>query len=158
MGRKKKEVQLSMEEIFTDFIDTPSMENAQIREILGEILEANKDNEALMEFFELSKKLEENQAKIDKGKKDLYLPMLEKECDYLEGKAVSVSLKRPYVKKEFDKELFVNDYDEETYNKYMKDKEVKGNCSVKQNDSITLTKITAKEILTSKKDNKKEEA
>lgn len=152
MPKKEKETKkLDMKEIF-DSIDNKTYENMQIRNILDELLEANKDNEALMAYFTLTKKLEENIETIEQSKKDLYEPMLEKNCDYLEGKSVSVSLKKPYIKKEFDKETFIKDYTEETYNKYLKEKEVKGNCTIKQNTSVTLSKVSLQEVL------KKEEA
>ena len=157
MGRKKKEVvKLSAKEIFTQWDET-NLENIQIREVLTQLLEANKDNQALMEFNELMNKLNENQAVMDKCKKDLYEPMLEEKQKEFKGKSICVTLKMPYIKNEFDKERFIEEYGEETYNKFMVEKEVKGNCQAKPNETITISNITVQDIIT-KIRTKKEEA
>ena len=130
---KKLEIKAEEVDVSAEFekVDNASYENAQIRSILSQILEANKDNEALNEYITLLKKLEENEEIIDTGKKVLYEGMNYQDIDCLDGKSVSAVLTRPYTKKEFDKDKFIEDYSEEKYNEYMTEKVVKGNVKIK---------------------------
>lgn len=145
---KKKENKpvLSMEEMFNN-IDNAEYENAQIRILINELLELNKDNTALLEYIALSKKLEDNVETVGTGKKELFDLMEARQVDYLEGVAVTITLKKSYNKSVFDKDKFIADYGEETYNKYLVEKLTKGNCIVKVNDSVTLSETTIARIL-----------
>ena len=131
----KKEIKIKPEEvdISKEFekVDNASYENVQIRDLLQQLLDSNKDNTALMEYATLIKKLEENTEIIDNGKKVLYEGMNYQDIDEMNGKCVDAVLIRPYIKKEFDKEKFIEENSEEIYNKYLAEKTVKGNVKIK---------------------------
>lgn len=130
---KKLEIKPEEVDVSKEFekVDNASYENVQIRDLLKQLLEANKDNEALMEYATLMNKLEENTEVIDNGKKILYEGMNYQDIDELNGKCVDAVLTKPYTKKEFDKEKFIEDNSEDEYNKYLTEKVVKGNVKIK---------------------------
>lgn len=133
MAKKKLEINPEEVDVSKEFekVDTASYENVQIRDLLKQLLENNKDNEALMEYATLSKKLEENEEVIDNGKKILYEGMNYQDIDEMNGNCVDAVLTKPYIKKEFDKDKFIEDNSEEEYNKYLIEKTVKGNVKLK---------------------------
>ncbi len=130
---KKVEIDASKVDVSKEFekVDNASYENIQIRDILKQILESNPNNEALIEYAELMNKIDLNNEIIDSGKKVLYEGMNYQDIDELNGKCVDAVLTRPYTKKEFDKERFIEDNSEETYKKYLTEKVVKGNVKIK---------------------------
>lgn len=130
---KKIEIDASKVDVSKEFekVDNASYENIQIRDMLKQLLESNPDNEALIEYATLMDKIEQNNEVIDTGKKVLYEGMNYQDIDEMNGKCVDAVLTRPYTKKEFDKERFIEDNSEETYNKYLTEKVVKGNVKIK---------------------------
>ena len=130
---KKVEIDASKVDVSKEFekVDNASYENIQIRDMLKQILESNPNNEALIEYAELINKIDLNNEIIDSGKKVLYEGMNYQDIDELNGKCVDAVLTRPYTKKEFDKERFIEDNSEETYKKYLTEKVVKGNVKIK---------------------------
>lgn len=130
---KKIEIDASKVDVSKEFekVDNASYENIQIRDMLKQLLESNPDNEALIEYATLMDKIEQNNEVIDTGKKVLYEGMNYQDIDEMNGKCVDAVLTRPYTKKEFDKERFIKDNSEETYNKYLTEKVVKGNVKIK---------------------------
>lgn len=130
---KKVEIDASKVDVSKEFekVDNASYENIQIRDMLKQILESNPNNEALIEYAELMNKIDLNNEIIDSGKKVLYEGMNYQDIDELNGKCVDAVLTRPYTKKEFDKERFIEDNSEETYKKYLTEKVVKGNVKIK---------------------------
>lgn len=101
-----------------------------------------KDNEILQKYIKVLKSIDKIE-KEDKANKDtLYDLMMEEDVDCLDGKNCQVTLKKPYIKKEFDLKGFTKYIDEqikdkyykyylEIYNKFVKDKSVKGNVTIK---------------------------
>ena len=130
---KKVEIDASKVDVSKEFekVDNASYENIQIRDMLKQILESNPNNEALIEYAELMNKIDLNNEIIDSGKKVFYEGMNYQDIDELNGKCVDAVLTRPYTKKEFDKERFIEDNSEETYKKYLTEKVVKGNVKIK---------------------------
>lgn len=130
---KKIEIDASKVDVSKEFekVDNASYENIQIRDMLKQLLESNPDNEALIEYATLMDKIEQNNEVIDTGKKVLYEGMNYQDIDEMNGKCVDAVLTRPYTKKEFDKDRFIEDNSEETYNKYLTEKVVKGNVKIK---------------------------
>jgi len=130
---KKVEIDASKVDVSKEFekVDNASYENIQIRDMLKQILESNPNNEALIEYAELMNKIDLNNEIIDSGKKVLYEGMNYQDIDELNGKCVDAVLTRPYTKKEFDKERFIEDNSEETYKKCLTEKVVKGNVKIK---------------------------
>lgn len=130
---KKIEIDASKVDVSKEFekVDSASYENIQIRDMLKQLLESNSNNEALIEYATLMDKIEQNNEVIDTGKKVLYEGMNYQDIDEMNGKCVDAVLTRPYTKKEFDKERFIEDNSEETYNKYLTEKVVKGNVKIK---------------------------
>lgn len=130
---KKIEIDASKVDVSKEFekVDSASYENIQIRDMLKQLLESNPNNEALIEYATLMDKIEQNNEVIDTGKKVLYEGMNYQDIDEMNGKCVDAVLTRPYTKKEFDKERFIEDNSEETYNKYLTEKVVKGNVKIK---------------------------
>lgn len=91
------------------------------------------DDETLKQYVEILNELAEVQNNIDLIKKgELYESMLEANIDYLEGKNCLASLTKPYIRKEIDIKLFLDQYGPKTamYKKYVKDKEIKGNVKI----------------------------
>ena len=69
-----------------------------------------KDNEILQKYIKVLKSIEKIE-KEDKANKDtLYDLMMEEDVDCLDGKNCQVTLKKPYIKKEFDLKGFTNRY------------------------------------------------
>lgn len=130
---KKLEIDASKVDVSKEFekVNNASYENIQIRDMLKQLLESNPDNEALIEYATLIKKIEQNDEIIDTGKKVLYEGMNYQNIDELNGNCVNAVLTKPYTKKEFDKEKFIKENSEETYNKYLTEKVVKGNVKLK---------------------------
>lgn len=130
---KKIEIDASKVDVSKEFekVDNASYENIQIRDMLKQLLESNPNNEALLEYASLMDKIEQNNEIIDTGKKVLYEGMNYQDIDEMNGSCVNAVLTRPYTKKEFDKERFIEDNSEETYNKYLTEKVVKGNVKIK---------------------------
>lgn len=130
MAKKKEKVVYNYVEEFGK-ADQAHYENSQIQNMLEELVEANKDNVALQEYINLTKKFEENLTIYDECKKNMYESMNEADIDYMEGLSIVATLKKPYTKKELDVERLAKDLGEEKLNTYYKEKAVKGNVTFK---------------------------
>lgn len=93
----------------------------------------NQDNEVLQKYMKLLKDLEEANKGIDEAKKTLYEEMLDQDVTKYECEEYKVTLKKPYIKREFNSEAFYEDYapNSRMYKKYVNEKEVKGNVTIK---------------------------
>ena len=93
----------------------------------------NQDNEVLQKYIKLLKDLEEANKGIDDAKKTLYEEMLKVDESKYECEDYKVTLKKPYIKREFNSEAFYEDYapNSRMYKKYVNEKEVKGNVTIK---------------------------
>ena len=93
----------------------------------------NQDNEVLQKYMKLLKDLEEANKGIDEAKKTLYEEMLDQDETKYECDDYKVTLKKPYIKREFNSEAFYEDYapNSRMYKKYVNEKEVKGNVTIK---------------------------
>lgn len=93
----------------------------------------NQDNEVLQKYMKLLKDLEEANKGIDEAKKTLYEEMLAEDETKYECDEFKVTLKKPYIKREFNSEAFYEDYapNSRMYKKYVNEKEVKGNVTIK---------------------------
>jgi len=93
----------------------------------------NQDNEVLQKYMKLLKDLEEANKGIDDAKKTLYEEMLKVDESKYECEDYKVTLKKPYIKREFNSEAFYEDYapNSRMYKKYVNEKEVKGNVTIK---------------------------
>lgn len=130
MAKKKEKVVYNYVEEFGK-ADQAHYENSQIQNMLEELVEANKDNIALQEYINLTKKFEENLTIYDECKKNMYESMNEADIDYMEGLSIVATLKKPYTKKELDIEKLTADLGEEKLKTYYKEKAVKGNVTFK---------------------------
>lgn len=130
MAKKKEKVVYNYVEEFGK-ADQAHYENSQIQNMLEELVEANKDNVALQEYINLTKKFEENLTIYDECKKNMYESMNEADIDYMEGLSIVATLKKPYTKKELDIEKLTADLGEEKLKTYYKEKAVKGNVTFK---------------------------
>ena len=93
----------------------------------------NQDNEILKKYMKMLKDLEEANKGIDEAKKSLYEEMLAEGETKYECSDYKVTLKKPYIKREFNSEAFYEDYapNSRMYKKYVNEKEVKGNVTIK---------------------------
>lgn len=126
----KKKVVYDYKEEFNK-ADQANYENGQIKTMIEELLEKNKDNEVLQEYINLTKKFEDNIAIYDAAKKNMYESMNDADIDYMEGLSIVAVLTRPYTKKELDQERLKADLGEEKFNSYITEKPVKGNVKLK---------------------------
>ena len=131
----KKKVVYDFKEEFIK-ADNAAIENNQIEVVLEELLEKNKDNEALQEYIALQKKLEDNKAIYDASKKNMYESMEASGVDYLEGMSIIANLTHAYTKKELDQDKLKEDLGEEKFNSYLMEKPVKGNVKFKPKSEI----------------------
>lgn len=129
MANKKEKVVYDYIEEFNK-IDKAEEENIQIRILLSELLEKNPDNEALQEYAELVKKLDENTQISSDSKKNMFQSMEDADIDNLRGKVVEASLVRTYFKTELDKDKLKEDLGDEKYNSYIVQKAVKGHVNI----------------------------
>lgn len=111
--------------------DQANYENSQIQTMVQELIEKNKDNEALQEYINLMKKYEENKKVYDDSKKNMYESMEASGVDYLEGLSIIANLKHPYTKKDLDIEKLEADLGKEKLEEYYIQKPVKGNVTFK---------------------------
>lgn len=93
----------------------------------------NQDNEILKQYIKMLKDLEEANKGIEESKKTLYEEMLAEDESKYECDEFKVTLKKPYTKREFNSEAFYEDYapNSRMYKKYVNEKEVKGNVTIK---------------------------
>jgi len=93
----------------------------------------NQDNEVLQKYMKLLKDLDDVNKGIEEAKKTLYEEMLDQDETKYECEEYKVTLKKPYIKREFNSEAFYEDYapNSRMYKKYVNEKEVKGNVSIK---------------------------
>lgn len=111
--------------------DQANYENSQIKVMIEELLEKNKDNTVLQEYLNLTNKFEENKKIYDDAKKNMYESMEEAGIDYLEGLSIVANLTHAYTKKELDQDKLKADLGDEKFNTYFIDKPVKGNVKFK---------------------------
>lgn len=98
-----------------------------------------KENIELQRYIAIEKRLEAISKKRDEAKKLFYDLMLEGDIDILNGKACDITLKKPYLKREFDLKQLLEDYNKQPDDErlkyivehYVSDKTVKGNVSIK---------------------------
>lgn len=111
--------------------DQANYENSQIKTMIEELLEKNKDNEVLQEYLNLQAKFEENKKIYDDAKKNMYESMEESGIDYMEGLSIVANLTHAYTKRELDQDKLKADLGDEKFNTYLIDKPVKGNVKFK---------------------------
>lgn len=111
--------------------DQANYENSQIKVMIEELLEKNKDNTVLQEYLNLTNKFEENKKIYDDAKKNMYESMEEAGIDYLEGLSIVANLTHAYTKRELDQDKLKADLGDEKFNTYFIDKPVKGNVKFK---------------------------
>lgn len=93
----------------------------------------NKDNEILKEYIKLLNQKEKYEKYLNDVKAQLYENMMIVDIDALNGKTLDANLTRPYIKREILLADFIKDNPEgsKLYNKYVRDKQIKGNVKLK---------------------------
>lgn len=95
-----------------------------------------KNNEVLQQYIKVLKEISKIEKDEKANKDSLYELMLEEDVDFLDGKNCQVTLKKPYNKTEFDLKGFMevhtkNKWYMEIFDKFVKNKTVKGNVNIK---------------------------
>lgn len=121
-------LQESFGKINNSFSDVEHLE-----QMINDLLKLNANNEPLQQYIKLKKALD-NAKKIpeDKDNKDeIYLAMVENDIDFLEDTNCTVTLTKPYIKKDIDKKKLEKTYPQ-IYNDCLIEKEVKGHITIKR--------------------------
>ena len=99
---------------------------------LHELEVVNKDNVELQKYIKLLSKIADLDSDIDNAKKGyLYESAIKAPEVELENADVRISLTLPHTREDFDKDRFISDYDQATYDEYVTRKDVKGNIKIK---------------------------
>lgn len=125
----KKKVVYNYKEEFNK-ADQANYENSQIKNMVDELIEKNKDNEVLQEYLSLIKRFEENEKIYSDAKKNMYESMEEAGIDYLQGLSIVATLTHPYTKQELDEDKLKADLGDK-FEQYIIQKPVKGNVKFK---------------------------
>lgn len=125
-----------LNELFQQYDNMRRVYNKLVQDILIYEVE-NKHNEILNKYVTMLKQKEEFEKTMKTYEGNLYSSMLEEGIDLLEGTEVDVTLKKPYYKTEFNFKAFKEDYKPTSslYQKYVKEKLVKGNVILKEHKS-----------------------
>lgn len=121
-------LQESFGKINNSFSDVEHLE-----QMINDLLKLNANNEPLQQYIKLKRALD-NAKKIpeDKDNKDeIYLAMVENDIDFLEDTNCTVTLTKPYIKKDIDKKKLEKTYPQ-IYNDCLIEKEVKGHITIKR--------------------------
>ena len=104
-----------------------------LERLIDELLQANVNNEPLQMYIKLTKALDDAKKIPDnKDNKDsLYEDMILEGIDFLEDNNCTVTLTKPYMKKDIDKKKLEKVYPL-AYNDCLTEKEVKGHVTIKR--------------------------
>lgn len=125
----KKKVVYDYKEEFNK-ADQANYENSQIKNMITELLEKNKDNEVLQEYLSLMKKFEDNEKIYSDAKKNMYESMEEAGIDFLQGLSITATLTHAYTKQDIDTDKLKADLGDK-FEQYKIQKPVKGNVKFK---------------------------